>query len=63
MRSFSLFPLSFLARDLREILCVVVAQLLETAVASEKMHKLDEHIGVAVAGINSDANILINSAR
>lgn len=27
------------------------------------MHKLDEHIGVAVAGINSDANILINSAR
>ena len=38
-------------------------QLLETSVASEKMHKLDEHIGVAVAGINSDANILINSAR
>ena len=38
-------------------------QLLETAVASEKMHKLDEHVGVAVAGINSDANILINSAR
>lgn len=47
-----------------ENLCVCVArQLLETAVASEKMHKLDEHIAVAVAGINSDANILINSAR
>jgi 20S proteasome subunit alpha 3 len=41
----------------------VARQLLETAVASEKMHKLDEHIAVAVAGINSDANILINSAR
>ena len=36
---------------------------METSVASEKTHKLDEHIGVAVAGINSDANILINSAR
>lgn len=38
-------------------------QLLETSVASEKMHKLDEHVAVAVAGINSDANILINNAR
>jgi 20S proteasome subunit alpha 3 len=38
-------------------------QLLETSVASEKMCKLDDHVAVAVAGINSDANLLINSAR
>lgn len=31
--------------------------------ASEKMCKLDDHVAVAVAGINSDANLLINSAR
>ena len=41
----------------------ILSKLLETTVASEKMHKLDEHVAVAVAGINSDANILINSAR
>ena len=41
----------------------ILSKLLETSVASEKMHKLDDHLGVAVAGINSDANILINSAR
>jgi len=27
------------------------------------MYQLDQHVAVAVAGINSDANILINSAR
>ena len=31
--------------------------------ASEKMCKLDDHVAVAVAGINSDANLLINAAR
>ena len=41
----------------------VILQLLETADAAEKMHQLDRNIAVAVAGINSDANILINSAR
>ena len=41
----------------------ILSKLLETSVASEKMHKLDDHVGVAVAGINSDANILINAAR
>mmetsp|Transcript_30089 Transcript_30089/g.74662 ORF Transcript_30089/g.74662 Transcript_30089/m.74662 type:complete len:92 (-) Transcript_30089:833-1108(-) len=41
----------------------ILSKLLEITVASEKMHKLDEHVAVAVAGINSDANILINSSR
>jgi 20S proteasome alpha/beta subunit len=27
------------------------------------MHKLADHIAVAVAGVNSDANLLMNSAR
>lgn len=41
----------------------ILSKLLETADAAEKMHQLDRNIAVAVAGINSDANILINSAR
>jgi len=41
----------------------ILSKLLETSVASEKMCKLDDHVAVAVAGINSDANLLINSAR
>lgn len=32
-------------------------------VRREKMYKIDEHIACAVAGITSDANILINSCR
>ena len=40
-----------------------VSQLLEMSETSEKMHKLDHHVAVAVAGVNSDANTLINSAR
>ena len=40
-----------------------VYQLLEMSEKSEKMHKLDHHVAVAVAGVNSDANTLINSAR
>ncbi|EEH59838.1 proteasome alpha-4 subunit [Micromonas pusilla CCMP1545] len=41
----------------------ILSKLLETSEASEKMFKLDANIAVAVAGINSDANILINSSR
>jgi len=41
----------------------ILSKLLETGVASEKMHKLADHIAVAVAGVNSDANLLMNSAR
>tara|TARA_B100000482_G_scaffold47991_1_gene31930 strand:- start:72 stop:800 length:729 start_codon:yes stop_codon:yes gene_type:complete len=40
-----------------------VSQLLEMSETSEKMHKLDHHVAVAVAGLNSDANTLINSSR
>ncbi len=38
-------------------------QLLESSKTAEKMYKLDEHLACAVAGITSDANILINTAR
>ena len=31
--------------------------------ATEKMYKIDDHVACAVAGITSDANILINHAR
>lgn len=41
----------------------ILSKLLETSIDSEKLHMLDNHVAVAVAGINSDANILINSAR
>ena len=36
---------------------------LEMSETSEKMHKLDHHVAVAVAGLNSDANTLINASR
>ena len=35
----------------------------DLAAYQKKLLKIDDHVGVAVAGINSDANILINSAR
>jgi 20S proteasome subunit alpha 3 len=41
-------------------------QLLDTkavGVRREKMYKIDDHIACAVAGITSDANILINTCR
>ena len=41
----------------------VLSKLLDIRKASEKMYKIDDHVTVAVAGITSDANILINSAR
>lgn len=41
----------------------VVSKLLETKGQTEKMYLLDQHIVCAVAGITSDANILVNYAR
>lgn len=41
----------------------ITSKLLETSTTTEKMYKIDEHVAAAVAGITSDANILINSAR
>ncbi|EFA75654.1 proteasome subunit alpha type 4 [Heterostelium album PN500] len=41
-----------------------VAKLLDSSLSqSEKMFKIDDHVVCAVAGITSDANILINYAR
>ena len=40
-----------------------VSKLLAPPKGSEKMYKIDEHIAVAVAGLASDANILIQHAR
>jgi len=39
------------------------SKLLEPTKSSEKMYFLDDHVACAVAGITSDANILINNAR
>ncbi|KAK9785182.1 hypothetical protein WJX73_000577 [Symbiochloris irregularis] len=44
----------------------ILSKLLDTGavgVRREKMYKLDDHIACAVAGITSDANILINTCR
>lgn len=41
----------------------VTSKLLEPLAQSEKMYRIDDHIGCAVAGITSDANILVNYAR
>jgi 20S proteasome subunit alpha 3 len=41
----------------------VSSKLLEPTISSEKMYKLDDHLACAVAGITSDANILINYGR
>ncbi|GFQ00845.1 putative proteasome subunit alpha type-4-b [Phtheirospermum japonicum] len=41
----------------------VTSKLLQTSAATEKMYKIDDHVACAVAGIMSDANILINTAR
>jgi 20S proteasome subunit alpha 3 len=41
----------------------VVSPLLEPSASSDKMFKIDEHVAAAVAGITSDANILVNNAR
>ncbi|GMP71289.1 hypothetical protein CsSME_00029763 [Camellia sinensis var. sinensis] len=39
------------------------SKLLQTSTSTEKMYKIDDHVTCAVAGIMSDANILINTAR
>jgi len=41
----------------------ILSKLLESSCTSEKLHRIDEHIMVAVAGINADANIILNYAR
>lgn len=39
------------------------SKLLDTGKKPEKMYKIDDHIACAVAGITSDANILVNFCR
>ncbi|KAJ8427682.1 hypothetical protein Cgig2_027989 [Carnegiea gigantea] len=41
----------------------VTSKLLQTNTSAEKMYKIDDHVACVVAGIMSDANILINTAR
>jgi len=41
----------------------LVAKLLDPGLTSDKMYVLDTHVAVAVAGITSDANILIGYLR
>ncbi|MCL7022661.1 hypothetical protein MKW94_009423 [Papaver nudicaule] len=41
----------------------VTSKLLQTSKATEKLYKIDNHVACAMAGITSDANILINTAR
>ncbi|PHT70101.1 Proteasome subunit alpha type-4 [Capsicum annuum] len=40
----------------------VTSKLLQTSTSSEKMYKIDDHVACVVAGVMSDANILINTA-
>ena len=40
-----------------------VSPLLEPVASSDKMHKVDKHVAVAVAGITADANILVDHSR
>jgi 20S proteasome subunit alpha 3 len=41
----------------------ITSKLLDIRETSEKMYKIDDHVAVVVAGITSDANILINYCR
>jgi len=41
----------------------IATKLLEPAISSEKMYRIDDHVACAVAGITADANILIDYAR
>lgn len=41
----------------------VTCKILQTSTSTEKMYKIHDHVACAVAGIMSDANILINTAR
>ncbi|CAN6573966.1 unnamed protein product [Malus baccata var. baccata] len=40
----------------------VTSKLLQSSTSTEKMYMIDDHVACAVAGIMSDANILINTA-
>ncbi|KAF4700165.1 Proteasome subunit alpha type-4, partial [Perkinsus olseni] len=40
-----------------------ISKLLESGKASEKIYPIDDHVVCAVAGITSDANVLINQLR
>jgi len=41
----------------------ITSKLLDIRKSTEKMYKIDDHVAVGVAGITSDANILLNYAR
>jgi len=41
----------------------VISKLLAPVKTSDKMYKVDSHIACAVAGLTSDANVLINRSR
>lgn len=41
----------------------ITSKLLDIRKSTEKMYKIDDHCACAVAGITSDANILLNYAR
>jgi 20S proteasome subunit alpha 3 len=41
----------------------ILSKLLEVSKSSEKMYKVDDHVACSVAGLTSDANILISEAR
>lgn len=41
----------------------ITSKLLDVRKGTEKTYKIDDHLATAVAGITSDANILINFAR
>jgi 20S proteasome subunit alpha 3 len=41
----------------------ITSKLLDIRKSTEKMYKIDDHLAVAVAGITSDANILLDYAR
>ncbi|RXH90253.1 hypothetical protein DVH24_032610 [Malus domestica] len=41
----------------------VTSKLLQSSTSTEKMYMIDDHVACTVAGIMSDANILINTAR
>ena len=41
----------------------ITSKLLDATRSTERLYQVDDHVGVAVAGITADANILINALR